>query len=90
MSENIDSPAPCANKGGHGEATNLLCDALRLGIRGQKKSNLATLTIVDPPTGKRERNSWMWKVMQQFSPPIEKCSVRCTVEVESWENTAVR
>ena len=52
MSQSNDSLAPCADKGGHGEATISLCDALRSGARGQKKRNLATVTIVDPPTGK--------------------------------------
>ena len=66
-------------RGGHGEATISLCDALRSGARGQKKRNLATVTIVDPPTGKRKRNSLLWKVMQQLAPPIMRnvpCGVR--------------
>ena len=54
MSHSNDSTAPCADKGGHGQATNSLCDALRSGARGQKKRNLATVMIEDPPTGKRE------------------------------------
>ena len=80
MSQIIDSPAPCADKGGHGEATISLRDALRSGARGQKKINLATVTTVDSPTGKRKRNSWGWKVMRQIVPPIGKCSVRCSVK----------
>ena len=67
-------------RGGHSEVTISLCDALRSGVRGQKKRNLATVTIVYPPMGKRKRNSWVWKVMQQFVPPIRKCFVRCSVE----------
>ena len=86
MSQNKDSPAPCADKGGHVEATISLCDALRSGARGHKKRNLATLTIVDPPTGKRKRKSWVWKVMQQFAPPIGKCSVRYSVEFSVFLN----
>ena len=80
MSQSNDSPAPCADKGEHGKATTLVCDA-RSEARRQKKRNLATVTIVAPPTGKRKRNSWVWKVMQQFEPSIRKCSVRCSVEV---------
>ena len=64
MSRINDSPAPCADKGGHGEVIISLFDALRSGARRQKKINLATVTIVNPPTGKRKRNSWVWKVMQ--------------------------
>ena len=42
--------------------------------------------IVAPPTGKSKKNSWVvWKVMQQFEPPIRKCSVRCSVEVSKYE-----
>ena len=81
MSQSNDSPAHCADKGGHVEATISLCDAFRLGAGGQKKRNLATVTIVDFPTGKRKRNSWAWKAMQQFAPPIGKCSMRCSVEL---------
>ena len=80
MSQSNGSPAPYADKGGHVEAAISLCDALRSGARGQKKRNLATVTIVDPPKGKRKRKSWVWKVVQQFAPPIGKCSVRCSVE----------
>ena len=60
MSQSNDSPAPCADKGGHGKATTSVCDTLRSEVRGQKKINLATVTIliVTPPTGKRKRNSW--------------------------------
>ena len=83
MNQSNDSPAPCADKGGYGKATTLVCDA-RSGARGQKKRNLATVTIVAPPTGKRKRNSWVWKVMQQFEPPIRKCSVRCSVEISKY------
>ena len=54
MSQSNDSLAHCADKdGGHGEATISLCDALRSGACGHKKRNLATVTIVDLPTGKR-------------------------------------
>ena len=68
-------------RGGHDEATISLCDALRSGARGPKKSNLATVTIVDPLTGKGKKNSWVvWKVIQQFALSIGKCSVRCSVE----------
>ena len=35
MSQSNDSPAPCAENGGHGEATLSLCDALRSGAREQ-------------------------------------------------------
>ena len=80
MSESNDSLAPCADKGGHGEATIFLCDALRSGARGQKKMNLATVTIVGRPTGKRKRNLWVWKVMQKVALPIGKCSVRYSGE----------
>ena len=38
------------------------------------------MTIVDPPTGKKKGNSWVWKVIQQFAPLNGKCSVRCSVE----------
>ena len=82
MSQSNDFPETCADKGGRGEATSSLGDALRSGARPQqKKRHLATVTIVDPPTGKKKKTSWVWKVMQQFSPPIGKCSVRCTVQV---------
>ena len=80
MSQSNDSPAPLADKEGHGKAATSVCDA-RSGSRRQKKRNLATVTTVAPPTGKRKRNSWVWKVMQQFEPPIRKRSVRCSVEV---------
>ena len=80
VSQIIDSPALCADKVGHGKATISLRDALRPGARGQKERNLATVTAVDSPTGKRKRNSWVWKVMPQFVPPIGKCSVRCSVK----------
>ena len=52
------------------------CAMIFVQEHGQKKRNLAEVTIVDPPTGKRKRNSWVWKVMQQFAPPIEKYVVR--------------
>ena len=81
MSRSNDSPSPCADKGGHGKPTTSVCDTLCSEERGQKKRNLATVTIVAPPTGKRKRKSWLWKEMQQFEPPIRKCSVRCSVEV---------
>ena len=86
MSQSNDSPAPCADKGGHGKSTTTsVCDTLCSEARGQKKRNLATVTIVAPPTGKRKRNSWVvWKVMQQFEPPVRKCSVRCSVEVSKY------
>ena len=57
MSQSNDSPEPCAGKEGHGEAIISLCDVLRSGAREQKKRNLATVPIVNPPTGKRKRNS---------------------------------
>ena len=75
MSQSNDSPAPCAGKGGHGEATISLCDALLSGARGQKERSLATVTIADAPTRKKKRNSWIWKVMQQFASPFRKCFV---------------
>ena len=75
MSQSNDSPAPCADMGEHGKASTSVCDALRSGAHGQRKINLATVT------GRRKRNSWVWNVMQQFEPPIRKCSVRCSVEV---------
>ena len=84
MSQSNDSPAPCANKEGHGKSTTSVCDTICPEARGQKKRNLATVTIVAPPTGKRKKNSWVWKVMQQFEPPIRKCSVRCSVEVSKY------
>ena len=78
MSQSNDSPAPCADKRGHGKATTSVCHTLCSEARGQKKRNLATVTIVAPPTGKMKRNSWVWKVMQQFEPPIGNapCGVR--------------
>ena len=89
MSQCNDSPAPCTDKGWHGKATTSVCDA-RSGARRQKKRNLATVTIVvAPPTGKRKRSSWVWKVMQQFEPPIRKCSVRCAVEVSKYRGQNV-
>ena len=84
MSQSNDSPAPCADKEGHGKSTTSVCDSLCPEARGQKKKKLATVTIVAPPTGKRKKNSWVWKVMQQFEPPIRKCSVRCSVEVSKY------
>ena len=49
MSQSNDPPpcpAPCADKGGgHGEATDSLCDGLRSGVRQQRKGNLATVTM---------------------------------------------
>ena len=84
MSQSNDSPAPCADKEGHGKSTTSVCDSLCPEAREQKKRNLATVTIVAPPTGKRKKNSWVWKVMQQFEPPIRKCSVRCSVEVSKY------
>ena len=65
-----------AGKGGHGEATISLYDAFRSGARGQKKKNLVTVPIFYLPTGKRKRDSWVLKGMQQFAPSIEKYSVR--------------
>ena len=73
-----------ADKGGHGKSTTSVCNTPCSEARAQKKINLATVTIVAPPTGKRKRNSWVWKVMQQFEPPIRKCSVRCSVEVSKY------
>ena len=84
MSQSNDSPAPCADKEGHGKSTTSVCDSLCPEARGQKKRNLATVTIVAPPTGKRKKNSWVWKVMQQFEPPTRKCSVRCSVKVSKY------
>ena len=84
MSQGNDSPAPCADKGGHGKATTSVCNTLRSEARGQKKKKLATVTIVAPPTGKRKRSSWVWKVMQQFELLIWQCSVRCSVEVSKY------
>ena len=84
MSQSNDSPAPCADKEGHGKSTTSVCDSLCPETRGQKKRNLATVTIVAPPTRKRKNNSWVWKVMQQFEPPIRKCSVRCSVGVSKY------
>ena len=84
MSQSNDSPAPCADKGGRGKSTTSVCDTLCSEARGQKKRNLATVTIVAPPTGKRKRNPWVWKVMQQFEPPASKCSVQCSVEVSKY------
>ena len=81
MSQSNDSPAPCADKEWHGKSTTSVCDTLCPEARGQKKRNLATVTMITPPTGKRKKNSWVWKVMQQFEPPTRKCSVRCLVEV---------
>ena len=54
MSQSNDSPAPCADKEGHGKSTTSVCDTLRSEARGQKKKKLATVTIVAPPTGKRK------------------------------------
>ena len=84
MSQSNDSPAPCADEEGHGKSTISVCDTLCPEARGHKKRNLATVTIVAPPTGKGKKNSWVWKVMQQFEPPIRKCSVRCSVEVSKY------
>ena len=84
MSQGNDSPASCADKEGHGKYTTSVCDTLCSEAHGQKKRNLATVTIVAPPTRKGKRNSWVWKVMQQFEPPIRKCSVRCSVEVSKY------
>ena len=64
MSQSNDSLAHCADKGGHGESAISRCDALRSGARGQKKRNLATVTIVDPPMGIGKGNSGVWKVIQ--------------------------
>ena len=85
MSQSNDSPAPCADKGGYGKSTTSVCDTLCSEARGQKKINLATVTIVAPPMGKRKTNSWVWKVMQQFEAPIRKCSVQCSVDVSKYE-----
>ena len=84
MSQSNDSLARCADKGGHGKSTTSVCDTLGSEACGQKKINLGTVTVVAPPTGKRKRNSWVWKVMQQFEPPIRKCSVRCSVGVSKY------
>ena len=72
MSQSNDSPVPCAERGGHGKATTSVCDTLRSETRGHSKTNFATVTIVVPLTGRMKRNSWVWKVMQQFEPPIRK------------------
>ena len=88
MNQSNDPPAPCADKGGHGKATTSVCDD-RSGAHRQKNGNLATVTIVAPPTGKRKRNSWVWKVMQQFEPPIRKWSVRYSVEVSKYRGQNV-
>ena len=84
MSQSNDSPAPCADKGEHGKSTTSVCDTLCSEARGQKKRNLVTVTIVAPPTGKRKRDSWVWKVMEQFESPNRKFSVRCSVEVSKY------
>ena len=73
-------PLHLARIRGHGKSTTSVCDTHPSEARGQN-GNLAKVTIAAPPTGKRKRNSWVWKVMQQFEPPIRKCSVRCLVEV---------
>ena len=37
MSQSNDSPAPCADKGGHGKSATSVCDTLCSEARGQKK-----------------------------------------------------
>ena len=80
--EKSESPAPCADKRGHGKAITSVCDA-RSGARGEKKRNIATVKIVAPSTVKRKRNSWVWKVMQQFEPPMPLGNVPCGVRWRS-------
>ena len=72
MSQSNDSPAPCASKGGMAKLP-FHCAILLVQDHADKRKE--TATIVDPPRGKRKRNSWVWKVMQQFAPPIGKYSV---------------
>ena len=38
MSQSNDSPAPCADKEGHGKSTTSVCDSLCPEARGQKKT----------------------------------------------------
>ena len=67
MSRSNDA-ASRADKGGYGEATNLLYNALPSEAREQKKRNLATVTIVDPPTRKMKGNSWKWIRSGEYMP----------------------
>ena len=39
------------------------------------------MSIVPPPGGKRKKISWIWKIMQEFSPEHKGCNVRYTAEV---------
>ena len=91
MSQSNDSPAPCADKGGHGKATTSVCDTLRSEARGQKKINRNGDDINSYSSdGEEEELMGVWKVMQQFEPPIRKCSVRCPVEVSQYGHRRAR
>ena len=39
---------------------------------------------------KEEELMGVWKVMQQFEPPIRKCSVRCSMEVSKYGHRRAR
>ena len=83
MSQSNDSPAPCADKGGTWRSHHyaVRCSSFRSTRTEEKEPRKGDDWILDPPTGKRKKNSLVWKVMQQFAPPIEKYSVRCSVEL---------
>ena len=53
MSQSNNSPAPCADKGGHHKATTSVCDTLRSEARGQRKRN-----PMSSSDREKRRNSW--------------------------------
>lgn len=48
---------------------------------GPARRTTAVVTIVQPKSGKQQKSSWVWKAMQEFSPPVNGKNVRCAVEV---------
>ena len=86
MSQSNDSPAPCADKGEHGKATTSVCDTLRSEARKPRYGDDSYSSDGE----KEEDLMGVWKVTQQFEPPIRKCFVRCSVEVSKYGHQRAR
>ena len=63
---------------GAGETTTVQ-DALS--HRTKRKKVTQSVTVVEPPSGRHVKQSWVWKIMQEFLPAVNGKNVRCRVEV---------
>ena len=54
MSQGNNSPAPCADKGGHGKAATSVCNTLRSEACGQKKKKTRNGDDSCPSNGEKE------------------------------------